>query len=790
MKKISASYMAVTIVLAGLISFTMTSETAIASSILYVGGTGPGNYTTIQSAIDDATSGDTIFVYNGTYFENLIVNKQLTIMGENKINTVIDAQEAGNVIDITIDNVIITDFTITNSTEDSPNCIGVNIISADFCKISNNIFTKNWYSVFLDQSHNNLIINNNMIGEYNFNAHFGVYGEYANFNKIENNSFWHHNGMGIYLYHSNDNEVQNNTCNETSAFSLESSDRNRLHNNYFQNCGGEITIRNSYNNRIINNTMVNSSNLYNIDFARSTNLIIENNNMELGIRIFGDVVQQWNSHIIDLSNTVQNEPVLYLKNSTNVDVQNTYGQVILANCTNITVINHTFSQCGPGLLLGFTTHSNINNNSFTNCGYGISARCYSDYNYFKDNYFFENYKGLSIEYWSNYSVIHNNTCINNSIGIDLYDEACYHKVENNTVIGNIQRGIKVYWECIENKISFNFIDGSYYGMHLSYIENSEILHNTISNCNDGMYCASRVENNIISNNLIFNSEGRAIYLQSASDFNTLRKNTLYHNGFGIRIATSDYNKIYGNNFLYNDIQAYDVDDSYPNDWDNGYPAGGNYWSDYNGIDLNSTPAQNVPPPDGIGDTPYPIDIITKDNYPLMTPFELPFFVYNFDLSVGWNLISLPLIQLNDWVDSVLSSIEGKWDCIRAYDPINDIWLSNVTSRPDSLNNLKLLNNKIGFWINITEPNVTMSVYGDEPTSTTIALYAGWNLVGYPTLTNETVANALWGTGVDQVLICDTSEPYHIREVDSTYLMKPGEGYWIHVPADTVWIIDW
>jgi hypothetical protein len=64
------------------------------------------------------------------------------------------------------------------------------------------------------------------------------------------------------------------------------------------------------------------------------------------------------------------------------------------------------------------------------------------------------------------------------------------------------------------------------------------------------------------------------------------------------------------------------------------------------------------------------------------------------------------------------------------------------------------------------------------------------MVGYPTLTNETVANALWGTGVDIVMVCDTSEPYNIKEVGPTYLMKPGEGYWVHVPFDTVWVVDW
>jgi len=58
-----------------------------------------------------------------------------------------------------------------------------------------------------------------------------------------------------------------------------------------------------------------------------------------------------------------------------------------------------------------------------------------------------------------------------------------------------------------------------------------------------------------------------------------------------------------------------------NIWDNGYPSGGNYWSNYNGTDLYSGPCQNVTGSDGIGDTPYVIDANNQDNYPLMKPYS-------------------------------------------------------------------------------------------------------------------------------------------------------------------------
>jgi len=53
-----------------------------------------------------------------------------------------------------------------------------------------------------------------------------------------------------------------------------------------------------------------------------------------------------------------------------------------------------------------------------------------------------------------------------------------------------------------------------------------------------------------------------------------------------------------------------------------------------------------------------------------------------------------------------------------------------------------------------------------------------------------VANAFWGTGADHVEVFNASSPTLLSEVGPTYLMKPGEGYWVHVPADSVWTVDW
>ncbi len=106
-------------------------------------------------------------------------------------------------------------------------------------------------------------------------------------------------------------------------------------------------------------------------------------------------------------------------------------------------------------------------------------------------------------------------------------------------------------------------------------------------------------------------------LLSGSDSNIIFDCTFYENGCGLRLLSSNSNSIYHNLFLFNTIQAYD--DTGTNTWDDGYPSGGNYWSDYTGDDDYSGPDQDIPGSDGFGDTPY-TDIQggmgAQDRYPI------------------------------------------------------------------------------------------------------------------------------------------------------------------------------
>ena len=101
-----------------------------------MGGTGPGNYTSIQAAIDNASSGNIVYIYNGTYFENIMINKTIEIIGESRDSTIIDGGGANEVVNVSANWVNITGFTITNGS------CGVYIYSSSNNNITNNNIKK------------------------------------------------------------------------------------------------------------------------------------------------------------------------------------------------------------------------------------------------------------------------------------------------------------------------------------------------------------------------------------------------------------------------------------------------------------------------------------------------------------------------------------------------------------------------------------------------------------------------------------------------------------------------
>jgi parallel beta-helix repeat protein len=139
-------------------------------------------------------------------------------------------------------------------------------------------------------------------------------------------------------------------------------------------------------------------------------------------------------------------------------------------------------------------------------------------------------------------------------------------------------------------------------------------------------------NSITANTITNNNNG--VYISTSSG-NSISSNTVTNNGNGTELSLSSNNFVCHNNFVGNTAAQARASPGYGNTWDDGYPSGGNYWSDYNGTDAKNGLYQNETGSDGIGDTPYTIDANNTDYFPLMGTLS------NFSTLTGYpvNIIS-------------------------------------------------------------------------------------------------------------------------------------------------------
>jgi nitrous oxidase accessory protein NosD len=151
--------------IAGGLTIFLSVQTCKATSenILYVGGSGPGNYSSIQSAINASSNGSTIYVYSGTYLESISINKSINLMGENTNTTVIEGFQSFIVVEIPLNGVSIQGFTIKGGQYmigDTSN-IGIQILSNNNIVNNNNIQNLDIGIKIINSSSNNSIYHNN-----------------------------------------------------------------------------------------------------------------------------------------------------------------------------------------------------------------------------------------------------------------------------------------------------------------------------------------------------------------------------------------------------------------------------------------------------------------------------------------------------------------------------------------------------------------------------------------------------------------------------------------------------
>ena len=328
----------------------------LSASTIYV----PDNYTTIQTAVNAASLGDTIIVGDGTYIENIKVKRRLTIRSESGPDTTIirAAKNEDHVFEVTANYVNISGFTMEGAMRGSA---GIYLHDTDYCNISDNNCSNNIKGIHLGHSNNNSLLNNNCS-----NNIYGIYLFDSKNNKL-NGNIMAENGIviqGYLLSHYTHEIDKNNRVNEKPVYYWAN-----IEGGIIPDGAGQIILVNCTNVAVENQNLKNAS--VGIQIAFSSGITIKNNicsNNRNGISLFRS-----NNTTISYNNCLNNGDGIYLRHSNNNSISNnncsnnTEDGIHLWNLNNNNSIsNNNCSNNGGGIFLDYSSNNRISNNTCSN----------------------------------------------------------------------------------------------------------------------------------------------------------------------------------------------------------------------------------------------------------------------------------------------------------------------------------------------------------------------------------------------------------------------------------------
>jgi parallel beta-helix repeat protein len=337
------------------------------------------NYATIQEAINapETVEGHMIFVEAGTYYENIVVNKTLSLVGEDPSTTVIDGGGIGDVVYVTAWNVAIKNFQITRSgIYYAPPNSGIRI-EANYCNITDNNIIDNSVGVYLYESSYNSIRSNNVTNKY----------------------------QGITLHDSTNNVISGNniTAHEYIGVTLSwLSYNNTISENNIENNGRGISCADSPHNVISGNSIGNTSPNEGIFLLACSDFIVSGNNIASNSR---DGIYLSHSSSISIC---QN----------NIKSNGNSGITLFQSSSNdISGNNITTNEGGCGIRLDYSYKNNITGNNMANNRYGICLAA-SSINCISENNIANNSACGILLYSSSINRIYHNNFIDNTQQVD------------------------------------------------------------------------------------------------------------------------------------------------------------------------------------------------------------------------------------------------------------------------------------------------------------------------------------------------------------------------------------
>jgi len=326
----------------------VTSSLASDGNIIYVDDDAPPEWydathvRTIQEGIGAAFEGDTVYVYPGIYYGQIVISTTLTLTGEEKTSTIIDGQQLGeDTITVTAPSVYISGFTIRNGPRGCGYNSGLKVENADNCVIENNIFTDNCWAAEIRNSSHCIFSDNSVID----NEQGGIHLAMSPYTTVTDCTFSGNGKRGIRIFKGNDHVISSNT---------------------FIDCGLEINCRpppgNTVHCTITDNTVNGKPLVY-----------LENENGKI-IKEAGQVILNQCTGIIvrnlDLSNTSVGVRV-YQSGSIEI-----VGNTITNNFHGISVVSS----------MGVRIRNNeVKNNWYTGVGIYSSGSCRISFNQISEN---------------------------------------------------------------------------------------------------------------------------------------------------------------------------------------------------------------------------------------------------------------------------------------------------------------------------------------------------------------------------------------------------------------------
>ena len=579
-------------------------------------------FLTIQDAIDDpqTTNGQTLFVCSGIYHENIVVDKSLHLIGENKDTTIIygdTGSEEENGMHLIAHRISITGFTIQNCA---------------------------WYAIYAETNGN--IIRDNILR----NNKGGIVLLVSSDNIIERNTFTQNEWYGIWIADSTNNVISGNTITHHGYDGIQMGatdygpgcSNTVISGNYFYWNGDSITI--GYDGTYPS---------WNVPPMQS-NIDIIGNTIEINGPLFMWYTQQCNLVLNTFIGTDRGNYIGLMCSANNNISGNTFTHMgesiwlvggvensyLHEPCENNVISKNTF-QNGGGIIIDNWEQGAYNNMIYFNnfIDSGAEDKCNGniwDHEYPDGGNYWASYTGVDgngdgigdtpckiggkyppaldryplMEPWSGELPKPKSVYVD-----DDYDET----ISGWRVIrfASVQEGVSA----VADGGSVNVASGTY-DEHVMIEKPLRLIGEdksgtilTDSSRTGPIISVYNTDSVTITGFTIMHGE-QGIFINSA-DNNVVFENVITQNQEGIRIEAGGINNhIYHNDFIMNVLSAYDAGS---NIWDYDYPFGGNYWSDYNGSDGNG---------DNIGDTPYNISGgINQDRYPLMSPYELPVYEY-------------------------------------------------------------------------------------------------------------------------------------------------------------------